>query len=220
MVSDDVRVYTVQQNQGYPPKLTPITNAAVNYRTEPTYYRYGNLTPNTFASNGDNDCALSNALVGGDPLTPLFTVDPGAQVRFRLTHPQGTGTSQVFTLNGHVWQRNPYQSFSASIGNNKQSQWIGSRDNHGASDHFDLIVGSAGGRNRIGGDYLYGVFLPDQINPGSWGVMRVAGGAASTKPCTPLPPQYTYSRPTIPKGRSVPLFVRPPQPAPKSASNN
>lgn len=222
MVSDDVRIYTVQP--GYPPKFTPVTNAAVNYRTEPTYYRYGNLTPQNFAPTGtagDNDCALSNALVGGDPLTPLFQANPGDQVRFRLMHPHGTGTSQVFTLNGHVWQRNPYQNFSARIGNNAQSQWIGSRDNHGASDHFDLVFGSAGGKNRVAGDYLYGVFLPDQINPGSWGVMRVTGGAVSTKPCPQLPPQqYTVTPPKILPRRAVPLFVRPAQPAPKSASNN
>jgi hypothetical protein len=169
MISDDL-------------KISFSNTSAINYRTEPTSYRFGNPTPGSgFASNGDNNCAQSNALVQAsgqstlqaDPQTPVFTAKVGTDFRFRLMHPPGTGTSQVFTLSGHVWQRNPYMNFSAQIGNNNQSQWIGSRDNHGATDHFDLVGGVAGGRSGVAGDYLYTVFLPNQAALGAWGLFRV-----------------------------------------------
>ena len=89
---------------------------------------------------------LSNQLVNRrDPQTPIFTAAVGDKARFRLMHPFGTGTSQVFTLHGHVWQRNPYKNDSKEIGDNSLSQWIGSRDNHGSTDHFDIMVDKAGG---------------------------------------------------------------------------
>jgi hypothetical protein len=34
---------------------------------------------------------------------------------------------------------------STQLGNNILSQWIGSRDNHGSSDHFDIMIDKAGG---------------------------------------------------------------------------
>ena len=90
----------------------------------------------------------------GDPKTPIFTANIGDQVRFRMTHPLGTGDSQVFTIHGHSWQRNPYQKNSLIIGSNNLSQWLGSRDNHGSSDHFDLVIDKAGGTFGNAGDYL------------------------------------------------------------------
>jgi hypothetical protein len=196
-LSDDLRM----SNNG---------TSAVNYRTEPTWYRYGNLDTGAFASNGDNDCAISNALLstGGsifnfDPQTPIFKAIAGTPFRFRLPHPPGTGTAQVFTLNGHVWARNPYINGSTEIGDNRASQWIGSRDSHGATDHFDLVVdksksydgkeipNGAGGVDRIPGDYLYTVFLaPTQTQFGQWGIFRVLdknGNPVSGKPsCNPI----------------------------------
>jgi hypothetical protein len=109
----------------------------------------------------------------GDPQTPIFTAAVGDQARFRMTHPFGTGTSQVFTVHGHVWQRNPYTENSTQLGNNSLSQWIGSRDNHGSTDHFDIIIDKAGGEGGQAGDYLYSVFVPIQARNGAWGIFRV-----------------------------------------------
>jgi hypothetical protein len=53
------------------------------------------------------------------------------------------------------------------------SQWMGSRDNHGSSDHFELLVDRAGGEQKQSGDYLYSVYLRDQIRLGAWGLFRV-----------------------------------------------
>lgn len=145
---------------------------AVNYSSEPWSFRYqNNIT-------GDFSCMLSNQLAGpggqvGDPKTPILTAQIGDRVRFRMTHPFGTGTSQVFSLHGHVWQRNPYINNGTQLGQNILSQWIGSRDNHGSSDHFDVMIDKAGGEFGQAGDYLYSVFVPTQARDGAWGLFRV-----------------------------------------------
>jgi hypothetical protein len=157
-------------------RISSGNSSAINYRTEPKSFRYANNATTDFS------CMLSNQLVGGDPKTPIFTADPGDRVRFRMAHPYGTGTSQVFTVHGHVWSRNPYKNESTEIGDNSLAQWIGSRDNHGATDHFELVLDSAGGERQKPGDYLYTVYLPGQAQLGAWGVFRVG------KSSEPVPP--------------------------------
>ena len=175
--------------------LTSSTTSAINYRSEPKSARF-------LPSATDFSCMTSNLLdvatssPAGDPKTPIFTANPGDQVRFRMTHPLGTGDSQVFTVHGHNWQRNPYTKNSLIIGPNNLSQWLGSRDNHGSSDAFDLVIQKAGGNFGRSGDYLYTAFLPDQALLGAWGLFRVG------IPGTPAP-----------NGRCVQTTVGP-QPAP------
>jgi manganese oxidase len=182
-------------------------SSAVNYRTEPGSFRYaGNATK-------DFSCMLSDQLVQQDPQTPIFAAEIGDKVRFRLAHPFGTGTSQVFTLHGHVWQRNPYQSDSTVIGDNGLSQWLGSRDNHGSSDHFDLVVDKAGGEGGQAGDYLYTVFDPFQAKLGAWGIFRVGHNNPTVQhevACTPIPlPAVSPTAPALPKD-DLPRFIRRP----------
>ncbi len=192
--------------------LNANNRSAINYRTEPTYYRYGNPNPvpnANFSPGGNNSCALSNALVGGDPQTPIFTARAGTPVRFRLMHPQGTGTAQVFTLNGHVWQREPYTNNSTVIGNNQLSQWMGSHDSHGGTDHFDMVIDKAGGQGGVPGDYLYTTFVPNQNIYGSWGLFRVLdknGKQVAGNPvCAPSAPQ-----PAAPLKDDLNRFIRQP----------
>ena len=213
--------------------LSSGNTSAINYRTDPTFYRYGNKNPKInpptvppncnprppgFASNCNNNCALSNSLgfgpapaTIGEPQTPIFTARVGTPVRFRLPHPQGTGTVQVFTVNGHVWQRNPYVSNSTVMGDNRLSQWMGSHDSHGGTDHFDLFIDKAGGANGVPGDYLYTVFLPAQSNLGSWGVFRVldsSGKPVSGNPTCVAPTQTGAPAPTPPD--DINRFIRQP----------
>jgi hypothetical protein len=152
-------------------KISQGNTSAVNYRTEPQSFRYKGSTTTDFS------CMLSNLLIQpapkDEPRTPIFTANPGEQVRFRMTHPFGTGQSQVFTVHGHTWQRNPYTGESTVIGNNQLSQWLGSRDNHGSSDHFELVLDKAGGESSKTGDYLYTVYVPQQSSVGAWGLFRV-----------------------------------------------
>jgi hypothetical protein len=179
--------------------------SAVNYRTEPRGFRFG-------CGLGDLSCMKSDSLIQkagnpctanppgpvGDPETPLLTAAVGDKVRFRMAHPFGTGTSQVFTLHGHVWQRNPYKNNSTVIGDQTLSQWLGSRDNHGSTDHFDLVLNKAGGEFGRAGDYLYTVFVPNQQAVGAWGVFRVGppGTQQPTPPaCDPQSPATPYTGP-------------------------
>jgi manganese oxidase len=201
MTSDDIKISpSVDKNN----KVLKANTSAVNYRTEPQSFRYANFGTRDFS------CMQSNQLVGvmpdpltsGEPKTPIFTADVGDNVRFRMTHPFGLGTSQVFTVHGHVWQRNPYANNGTQIGNNSLSQWLGSRDNHGSTDHFDLVIDKAGGENGRAGDYLYTVFLPSQANLGPWGIFRVG------KPNTVLVPNSGCTTPVPP---ATAPFVAPPQ---------
>lgn len=178
MISDSIQIFQGQTNA---------STSSVNYRTEPQNFRYaGNATQ-------DFSCMLSNQLIQGatkDPKTPIFTADPGDKVRFRMAHPFGTGTSQVFTVHGHVWQRNPYQKNSREIGDNNLSQWLGSRDNHGSTDHFELVLDKAGGEGGQQGDYLYTAFHPSQARLGAWGLFRVGTSNQAFQPnamCKPVP---------------------------------
>ena len=146
---------------------------AVNYAAEPWSFRYQNNATNDFSCMTSNQLAFGTTGSVGEPQTPILTALKGGAVRFRMTHPFGTGTSQVFSLHGHVWQRNPYIVNGTQLGNNILSQWIGSRDNHGSSDHFDALIDKAGGEGTQPGDYLYSVFVPTQARDGAWGIFRV-----------------------------------------------
>jgi hypothetical protein len=135
-----------------------------------------------------------------DPKTPIFTAAVGDNVRFRFAHPFGTGASQVIVVHGHVWQRNPYTRNSTVIGSNNLSQWLGSRDNHGSGDHYELVIDKAGGEARRPGDYLYIGFVPTQARQGAWGLFRVGdvgqnGPLVPNAACSqklPLPADYKY----------------------------
>lgn len=183
MMTEDLKTGTVNPTTG---AVAVSTISAVNYKTEPTYYRFGNPNPDNFAANGDNNCSLSNALVGGNPQTPIFNAMKNTQVRFRMLHPPGSGIVQVFSLHGHVWQRNPYAVNSTQIGNNQFSQWMGSLDNLGATAHYDIVIEQAGGPAGIAGDYLYSAFVPAKAQMGVWGLFRVQDGSARIEAASPL----------------------------------
>jgi hypothetical protein len=193
--------------------------AGINYTSEPRVLRY-----NPDAT--DFSCMTSNLLDQppltsspiGEPKTPIFLANQGDEVRFRMTHPMGTGDSLVFTVHGHAWQRNPYQKNSLIIGNNNLSQWLGSRDNHGSSDHFDLVIPRAGGDNKKVGDYLYSAYLAEQAALGVWGLFRVQcrpGDAGCTAPPPPAanamckaPSTPTAAPRAVPPDKANPLVDR------------
>jgi hypothetical protein len=179
MTSDDIRISPTVGG-------SVANSGAINYRTEPWQFRY--------VGNGTKDfsCMLSNLLVNGDPQTPVFSAEVGDRVRFRMMHPFGTGTSQVFAISGHSWQRNPYANNSAAIGSNSLSQWLGSRDNYGSTDHADIVIDKAGGAGGLAGDYLYSVFVFNQARQGSWGIFRVGHAGGTPQPnaaCKVVPGQ-------------------------------
>ncbi|MBR0848852.1 hypothetical protein JQ543_13955 [Bradyrhizobium diazoefficiens] len=161
-----------------------LTTVAVNYRTEPLSCRYG---PNaqTFDTADPKLApigmarALSNSQVLGDPQTPVLAVSKGVPTRLRVVHPGGL-SEQVFTLDGHPWQEEPFINNSRDIGDNAASQWFGARDSFGANDQFNIVLNSAGGRKQVAGDYLYRSFIGSEFANGLWGVMRVGEPGSDT----------------------------------------
>ena len=173
---------------------------AINYRTEPPWFRKG-FAPdavNTVTRNVDFTDLLTNALVGGDPETPVFTAAPGDQVRFRVLQPGGHARNSVFQVHGHVWQIEPYETDaslvtnplgigSTSIGDNALSMWEGSRMGHGPMNHFDAVLeNGAGGKFQVTGDFLYRDQSSFHFAGGIWGILRV--DAAAPPPPPPPPP--------------------------------
>jgi manganese oxidase len=189
---------------------TPIN--AINYATEPASARFAKsgtdvscMTSNTLAAPGSNPPVQI-----GEPQTPIFKANPGDQVRFRMTHPIGTGNSEVFTIHGHNWQQNPFQNNSTRIAPNNLSQWMGSRDNHGSTNHFDLVIQSAGGTSKRAGDYLYTTYLPADASAGSWGIFRVGNPPNPTGVCTTGPSTEPAPSARPPIQNLIERFRRPP----------
>ncbi|MEK7830604.1 MAG: hypothetical protein AAB401_05925, partial [Acidobacteriota bacterium] len=159
------------------------SSSTLNYGTEPMPYRYpgGN-------TGGDVFQAASNSQVGGaDPQTPIFTAAAGRPVRFRMLHPAsgaGNNDGNVMTIDGHVWQEEPYTNNSRQLGNNPLSQWQGTRGQHGARHKFEVLLNSAGGTNRVPGDYIYRslvlVIGGGDPSQGIWGIFRVTREVAVT----------------------------------------
>jgi hypothetical protein len=96
---------------------------AINYGTEPMWFRFGLQPTAPFGNAGapgslgavaNPEMAYANSLVGGDPATPVFTAPAGAPVRLHVLQPAGTAVDDLhnrgitFHLHGHLWQRAPY----------------------------------------------------------------------------------------------------------------
>ncbi len=149
---------------------------AFNYRTEPLWKRmnYAPDTPLEQTREFDYTNVLSNAQVGGDPQTPIFTARAGQPVRLRLLMPAGHARNDVFQLHGHIWEDEPYMNNSTVIGSNPFSEWRGSQYGIGAGSHFDILLkNGAGGRFQVPGDYLYRGQQSFQFDGGLWGIFRV-----------------------------------------------
>ena len=149
---------------------------AINYRTEPLWKRMGYAPETDFEDtrNFDFTNVLTNAQVGGDPQTPVFTARAGQQVRFRVLNANGHSRNNVFNLHGHFWQEEPYANGSKVIGNNPLSEFKGAQYGIGPSSHYEVIpVNGAGGARRVTGDYLYRTQVSIMFDGGIWGIFRV-----------------------------------------------
>jgi hypothetical protein len=148
----------------------------LNYRTEPMWKRKGFAPDTPLEQTRDvifTD-ALTNGLVGGDPVTPVFTASAGTPVRFRILMPAGHARNASFQVHGHIWEEEGYTSNSTIIGPNPLSEWKGSQGGHGATNHIDAVPKfGAGGAFRIVGDYLYRDQASFGFDGGLWGIFRV-----------------------------------------------
>ncbi|HEX8118852.1 MAG TPA: hypothetical protein VF521_16360, partial [Pyrinomonadaceae bacterium] len=149
---------------------------AFNYRSEPLWKRmdYAPDAALEFTRTLDYTNVLSNAQVGGDPLTPVFTARVGQPVRFRVLMPAGHARNNVFQLHGHIWEEEPYTNGSSALGSNPLSEWKGSQYGIGPGSHFDMLLkNGAGGYFKVPGDYLYRSQQSFQFDGGLWGIFRV-----------------------------------------------
>jgi manganese oxidase len=174
-----------------------------NYRTEPAFLRYGKRLDAALGASApadwtklsaadvknvigvnfnlvDTTSMASNALVGGDPQTPVFAAPAGMPVRFRLLAPGGIGDNQqTFELTGHVWQKEPWADGSTRIARNPGSEWTGTQTGVGPPTTYEVVLedgpgGAAGGRFHVPGDYLYRSWVGAMFQVGGWGLFRVA----------------------------------------------
>jgi hypothetical protein len=105
---------------------------AVNYGSEllaaalltgdsPTVIRYcASNSPTVSCPATDLSCSFTNSPYQNgassctpftfNPQTPVFTACAGESVRFRLLHPGGINTNQVFEIYGHNWSESPYET--------------------------------------------------------------------------------------------------------------
>jgi hypothetical protein len=148
----------------------------INYRTEPLWKRM-NYPPETeFKDTNKLDFTnvLTNAQVGRDPETPIFTAQAGQAVRFRILNANGHMRNNVFNLHGHFWQEEPFTNASKVIGSNPLSEVKGALYGIGPSSHYEVIPSNgAGGARRVSGDYLYRTQESFMFDGGIWGIFRV-----------------------------------------------
>jgi len=162
---------------------------AINYGTEPAWFRFGLPADANFeldlAAVPNPEDLYSNSLAGNqDPATPVFTAEPGDEVRIRVLEPTGVGRGTTFDLHGHGWQRDPYKTGavpSQTIENNPNGLYLGHQESVTPAAHFDIVLPSAGGTGGIG-DYLYRDHGSFGNTDGLWGILRVAVQPVNTAP--------------------------------------
>ncbi|WPN49209.1 manganese-oxidizing multicopper oxidase MnxG [Pseudomonas sp. P8_241] len=181
---------------GVPTDPQDNSSMAINYKTEPMWYRFG-LAPDApfghadgagYADMANAHMAYSNALVGGDPQTPVLYAKPGQPFRTHILMPTGGSRGTTFQLDGHVWSTNPFLSEksdtggypmytpgvgSVKFGYNPMSMYIGAHESVLPAAHFSFMMPSAGGVNAIPGDYLFRDYGAYGNTSGLWGLLRV-----------------------------------------------
>ncbi|MDE1164579.1 MAG: manganese-oxidizing multicopper oxidase MnxG [Pseudomonas sp.] len=184
------------EGNGVPTDPKDNSDMAINYKSEPLWFRYG-VAPNApFGRAGgyglgdivNAHMAYSNALVGGDPQTPVLWVKPGQPFRTHILMPSGGSRGGTYQLDGHLWSVNPFQSEksdtagypmstpgvgSVRFGYNPMSMYVGAHESVLPGGHFSFMHPSAGGANAIPGDYLYRDYAAYGNASGLWGLLRV-----------------------------------------------
>ena len=119
----------------------------------------------------------TGSVINDDPVTPIFTAVAGTPVRMRVADPGGNMRNRVFSLHGHLWQRQPYLAGavpSQTIGDNPLAFYRGAQEGIASGSHFDIVLASAGGAFQVPGDYLYRDLGSFGNYKGLWGLLRVS----------------------------------------------
>lgn len=162
---------------------------AINYGTEPMWFRFGLPPDAPFGREGfggvDNAWqAFANGCCGNggtatsaqspvnEPYVPIMLANAGQETRLRVLLPTGTGRGTVFTLHGHDWPRDPYMAERLSanglpLGSRPADWGIASRCLGGSALEFAL-----GGQESVAPMAHFDLVLG--LTPG--GTHREAGG--------------------------------------------
>ncbi|UVJ46110.1 hypothetical protein NVV94_11535 [Pseudomonas sp. LS1212] len=181
---------------GMPEDPEDNSGMAFNYKTEPMWYRFG-LAPDAPFGHADGHgwadvnnahMAYSNALVGGDPVTPVLRVKPGQPFRTHVLMAAGSARGSTFQLDGHLWPLQSVQSEktdsngfpmnspgvgSVRFGHNPMSMYSGAQESVLPAGHFSFMMPSGGGINAVPGDYLMRDYAGFGNAGGLWGLLRV-----------------------------------------------
>lgn len=151
------------------------TGGGIGMKVEPLSIRLANRTEpyKLFWSGGEN----------GDPETPLVQAYLGDPIVFR-TLVGSTNEIHTWHVSGHLFPSERYQADSL------QRNTV----HLGIADRFDAIVPSAGGPQRMSGDYLYHSGRASHFAEGSWGLIRVL--PKSQERIRPLPSREEIPEPS------------------------
>jgi manganese oxidase len=153
-----------QANPPPPPPPAPAVDAAqlallMRFST----YLFGGTPATPCPSTAPSPC---------DPQTPILRAAAGDATRFHLAYAGGSPVNMgPFNIHGHSWQENPYIHGSTEIGNNPLSQTFG-MEQVLPFQNSNFVLQSAGGVNKVPGDYLYELYLRSTVQ-GIWGIFRV-----------------------------------------------
>jgi len=182
------------EGEGIPEDSHDAGQMAINYGSEPMWFRYGMPADAPFEQVGlggvqNSHEAFSNVCCSnggtattadanvGDPVTPVFTAAAGEGLRMRLLMPAGVGRGTTFNLHGHAWQRAPYKAgavASQTIGDNWLGMVLGHQESVSPAQHFDIVpLNGAGGLYEVPGDYLFSDQASFGRTSGLWGILRV-----------------------------------------------
>ncbi len=188
------------EGKGVPEDSEDSGQKAINYRSDPVWYRLG-IAPDVpfelLRDNTDTALALSNQQVDGkDPSVPILLAKPGEQVRMRVVQPAGHARGHVLAVNGHTWMRQPAVPSTASgsdlsdrltwsfpddptkqdatsAGHLPASTWTGAQDGVGPALQYDYVLPRAGGPFKVNGDYLLSDSASFGGYQGMWSLLRV-----------------------------------------------
>ncbi|NBA96743.1 hypothetical protein GUY40_17650 [Pseudomonas sp. R5(2019)] len=198
------------EGNGVPTDPQDNSSMAINYKSEPLWYRFGVAPDAPFGLAGGHGwgdvpnvhMAYSNALVGGDPQTPVLWAKPGQPFRTHIMMPTGGSRGSTFQLDGHVWPMHNLQAEKSDAGGfplgapgigsvrfgfNPMAMYIGAQESILPAAHFSFMHSSAGGGNAVPGDYLFRDYAAYGNASGLWGILRVTNEAEPAPAPAPAP---------------------------------
>ncbi|GAA1475791.1 multicopper oxidase [Nocardioides aestuarii] len=192
------------EGKGVPEDAEDSGQKAINYRSDPLWYRLG-VSPDVpfeepiLRDNPDASRLLSNSMTGGDPWVPILEARAGQQVRIHVVQPGGHARGHVIAIDGHSWQRyprapattassddsdriswafhdDPIAQDHAAPGHLPLTDWIGAQEGMGPAINHSMVLPQAGGPFGVDGDYLISDSASFGRYQGLWALLRVSGG--------------------------------------------